>query len=450
MSITILLNVLLGLFLTWTLLSLSSMQIQEWMAARLKWRSRMLENALGKMLTDSTLVDQFYNHPLIRSLYTGENNCDKPSYIPTSQFSQAMIDILSNIGTEASLVQQQLYRLFSETQRLPRKKCIEARGRISLMLGMTRKALVSETGEDACAEILDTVKTDLLTMGQDIPQLQASVDSLFDAIRVQKQQINDALVKLSFKANASEDETINRIRAGVTALSITHPQLKQTMYAIMNGMPQSIWQKENELDLVRNNIEEWFNNSMNRLTGWYKRRSLITTLMVGILLASMVNVDSINLVGRLWREPDLRIAILSNIESILTQNNTTTLDVGQLSTIQQQFSEITLPVGWLGSPVSLTSNQETNLSQACTFFPKQENEIYGVLISGQCYPIINTPQVSDITGWLIKLAGILISGIAASPGASFWFDILKKIINVRLSGVNPSELKTNAKASATG
>jgi predicted DNA-binding transcriptional regulator AlpA len=444
MSITILLNVLLGLFLTWSLLSLASMQIQEWIAARLKWRSRMLEKTLGKMLTDFTLEDQFYNHPLIRSLYTGMDNCDKPSYIPAGQFSQAMIDILSSTGTEASLIQLQLYKLYSETQRLPKKNRIEARRRISLMLGMIRKALVSETGEEACAEILDTVKNDLLTMGQDIPRLQGSVDSLFDAIRVQKQQINDALVKLSFKASPSEDETINRIRAGVTALSITHPQLKQTLYAIMNTMPQSIVQKENELEFVRSNIEEWFNNAMNRLTGWYKRRCLITTLLVGILLATIVNVDSINLISRLWREPDLRIAILSNIENILTQNNTTTLDIGQLSTIQQQFSEINLPVGWLGSPVSPTSNQVTNFSEVCTLFPQQENETYGILISGECYPIINSPKLTDLTGWLIKFIGILISGIAASPGSSFWFDLLKKIINVRLTGVNPSELNTSA------
>ena len=189
---------------------------------------------------------------------------------------------------------------------------------------------------------------------------------------------------------------------------------------------------------------------MDRLTGWYKRRCLIATLFVGILLAIIVNIDSINLVSRLWREPDLRIAILSNIGSILTQDNTTTLDVGELSTIQQQFSEITLPVGWLGSPVSFTSDQVTNLSTTCTLFPQQENEIYGVLIFGSCYQVINSPQATDLTGWLIKFIGILISGVAASPGASFWFDILKKMVNIRLSGANPSEIKSEATTTNVG
>jgi hypothetical protein len=441
MSISILLNVLIGLFLTWSLLSLASMQVQEWIASRLKWRSRMLEESFEKMLTDFTLVDQFYNHPLIRSLYTGKNNSNKPSYIPACQFSQAMIDILSTTGTEASLLQQQLYKLFSETQRLPKKKRLDARSRIGLMLGMIRKALVSETGEEACAEIMDTVKNDLLVLGQDIPRLQGSIDSLFDTIRLQKQQINDALIKLSFKENASDDETMTRIRAGVTALSITHPQLKQTMYAIMNSTPQSVSQNQSELELVRGNIEEWFNNAMDRLTGWYKRRCLITTLLVGTILAVIINIDSVNLVSRLWSEPDLRFAILNNIEGMLTQDNTTILNVNQLSVIQQQFSQITLPVGWFGSPVSMAVDQEIDTMKQCTLFPGQENDIYGVVFSGQCYPIINSPVATNLVGWLIKIAGILISGVAASPGASFWFDLLKKIINVRLTGINPAEMQ---------
>ena len=449
MSITIILNVLIGLLLTWTLLSLSSMQIQEWIATRFKWRPAMLEKTIGKMLTDVTLVDQFYNHPLIRSLYTGKGSDKKPSYIPASQFSQAMIDILSTTGTEASLIQQQLYKLYSASQRLPGKNRAEARRRISLMLGMIRKALVSETGEESSTEIMDTVKNDLLTMGQDIHRFQHPVDSLFDELRVQKQQINDALVVLSFKGNATEDEKVSKIRAGVTALSITHPQLKQTLYALMYSMPPTLTQRGNEVDMIQSNIEDWFNNAMNRLTGWYKRRTIVATLLLGVFLATIVNVDSVNLVSRLWKEPDLRVAVLSQIENVLTQNSPN-IDIGGLTTIQQQYSNINLPVGWLGAPVAMTSDLAKNLSSVCTLMPQQENQIFGLIITGQCYPLINSPQSSDLTGWLIKLAGILISGVAASPGASFWFDLLKKIINVRLSGGNPSELTTKQTITSVG
>jgi hypothetical protein len=443
MSLTLILNVLLGLTFTWFLLSLAAMNIQEWLASRSNWRSRMLEKTIGKMLADIVLVDQFYNHPTIRSLYTGTNNAHKPSYIPTSQFSQVMIDLLTTSGTEASLIQEKLYQLYSKTDRLPRKKRQDARERLGVMLGMTRKALIAETGEDAVNEILKIVKSELLVLGENIPQLQKSVEDSLKNIIIQKQQIDAALVKMSYQGEPSKNSVMNQIRAGVMALSVTHPQLKQTLYPMLYSMPQTVVQKGIELELVRTNLEEWFNNNMDRLTGWYKRRTMVSTFLIGILIAIVANVDSINLTTRLWREPDLRVAILNKLEAILIQDNTSTLSSVQFLTIQQQFSDISLPVGWVGSPVSLTSAQPGNgqqtLPETCMLYPNKENEIYGLLVSGRCYRFINIPQLTDMTGWLIKLLGILITGGAGSQGASFWFDVLKKIMNVRFSGLKPAE-----------
>jgi hypothetical protein len=48
--------------------------------------------------------------------------------------------------------------------------------------------------------------------------------------------------------------------------------------------------------------------------------------------------------------------------------------------------------------------------------------------------------MNDLTGWLLKLLGFIITAVAGSQGSSFWFDILKKIINVRLTGIRPVEL----------
>jgi hypothetical protein len=41
------------------------------------------------------------------------------------------------------------------------------------------------------------------------------------------------------------------------------------------------------------------------------------------------------------------------------------------------------------------------------------------------------------TTWLLKLAGLLVSIIAISMGAPVWFDILGRIVNVRLTGDPP-------------
>jgi len=42
-----------------------------------------------------------------------------------------------------------------------------------------------------------------------------------------------------------------------------------------------------------------------------------------------------------------------------------------------------------------------------------------------------------------KFVGWLFSGMAATQGAPFWFEILKQLVNVRSSGKKPDENKTD-------
>jgi hypothetical protein len=41
--------------------------------------------------------------------------------------------------------------------------------------------------------------------------------------------------------------------------------------------------------------------------------------------------------------------------------------------------------------------------------------------------------------WVIKLLGLLVTTLAATLGAPFWFDVLNKIINIRSTGPSPNE-----------
>ena len=138
----------------------------------------------------------------------------------------------------------------------------------------------------------------------------------------------------------------------------------------------------------------------------------------------------------MWQEPDLRLALIEKVEAILT-NDTASLVESPVLVLEQNITDVNLPIGWLGSPISFEGLDLEEPAASCTFRPQQTDQVYGVFIAGQCYPIINAPRLPDTTGWLIKLAGILISGLAASPGSSFWFDLLKKIINIRLTGSKP-------------
>jgi hypothetical protein len=56
-----------------------------------------------------------------------------------------------------------------------------------------------------------------------------------------------------------------------------------------------------------------------------------------------------------------------------------------------------------------------------------------------------TDQVpNDFLCWVLKCVGLLMSVLAASLGAPFWFDTLSKFVNLRGAGTPPGETKKSA------
>ncbi len=444
MQFTTVLNVVIGLIFVWLVLSLAVMNIQEWIASKLRWRSTMLESTIRNLLADPGLTDQFYNHPLIRSLFSGYDGASKPSYIPSGQFTLTLFDIVINAGTEASLIQQQLYKLRLDLAMLNSNQRKAAQRRLNLILALTRRALVSDPGQAAVNATLDTVRSEINRLAVDYPKLQASVEGSLLNVKVQKEQI-DCIFKAIQKGSNPQESTSDQIRMGIAALAVTHPRLKQILYALINGADEYVWQGESVLLRARQNVEQWFDNSMDRLSGWYKRRAQILAFTIGFFIALLSNVDTILVANQLWRQPELRDTLTTQAELFVIQNQDQVEPVssGQFVLTNIEFSSISLPIGWIGNPQPLNSKgfvvSTNDKTMACAIIPQKGDEIYGIPIAGQCYPITNAPYISDISGWLQKLLGLLITGLAAAQGAPFWFDILKKVVNVRSSGINPSE-----------
>jgi hypothetical protein len=89
---------------------------------------------------------------------------------------------------------------------------------------------------------------------------------------------------------------------------------------------------------------------------------------------------------------------------------------------------MSLPVGW--------STSAPSEGQSCGWIPGR-NLRPGIWSNNQCKILANLPAMNDGWGWLLKVLGVLISGAAAAQGAPFWFDMLKRLINIRGSGPAP-------------
>ncbi len=156
----------------------------------------------------------------------------------------------------------------------------------------------------------------------------------------------------------------------------------------------------NDAAKLQRNVEDWFNSSMDRVSGWYKRYSQRVVLVMGLVAAVLVNADCIQIAKRLSTDASMRNSLASLAESAKTQPDTTTSAVDRVKTDLKTLDDIGLPLGWYRSKGESPMN------------PWQEFSDHWI-------------------GWLI-------TALAVSLGAPFWFDVLNKIIVIR-STVKPAE-----------
>ncbi|HEY3312304.1 MAG TPA: hypothetical protein VGK00_11755 [Anaerolineales bacterium] len=448
MAIVGILEVAIGMIFSWLAMSLAGMYIQELIVSKLGWRANMLEKYLGNMLADPSMARQLYDHPLIKSLHSGSEGKSKPSYIPPSQFSMALVDIVLNAPKEAALLQKTLYDIQAEFRKLNVKDQPLAQYQLDIALNLTRRAIASEGGPELSASMLEDVKKLVRKLSVDFPILQPVIEQKFLDFAARKKMVDSLVADQRSHNNVYPDEPgLEKFRTGLAVMSITQPDLKQALEALINEIEEFGEKAENAILTMRKNIEDWFNSSMERLSGWYKRRAQTLAFIIGLSLAVVLNIDSVELATQLWRDPAVRQALAAQADALVNQNpqGFPNPDAGQLMALQMQISQLNIPVGWIGTGLLADDLGAVAMGDGtqklCTLFPQSSVDLFGLHVGDQCYPVTNTPQLNDPTGWLIKLVGLLITGLAAAQGAPFWFDILKNVVNVRSSGAAPNTAK---------
>ncbi len=155
----------------------------------------------------------------------------------------------------------------------------------------------------------------------------------------------------------------------------------------------------NNAAMLQHNVEDWFNSSMDRVSGWYKRYSQRLVLVMGLAAAVLVNADCIQIAKRLMTDASLRNSVSTLADSATTKPDPTSSALDRIKGDLQTLDNIGLPLGWYRS-----DHQKIHFGQ----------------------------EIS--AHWL----GWLLTALAVSLGAPFWFDVLNKIIVVR-STVKPAE-----------
>ena len=88
-------------------------------------------------------------------------------------------------------------------------------------------------------------------------------------------------------------------------------------------------------------IEGWYNETMDRVSGWYKRKVQLIILLLGLVITISLNVDTISLVTSLSNSSALRATIVSAAQgSANTQTDT------NVAALQNRIEQIQPAIGW--------------------------------------------------------------------------------------------------------
>jgi hypothetical protein len=193
----------------------------------------------------------------------------------------------------------------------------------------------------------------------------------------------------------------------------------------------------------RQRLAAWFNESMDRVSGSYKRRVQLWLYIWSTLLVLWLNIDTIDITRRLLADTQFRTVLANSATDYITKTNVATSSTGQtnkLAMLQEDISRLKLPLGW--GP-SLSNGLTNSIPEwVLTHFPLRlqrhewdTNAPPNLLVSGLLSGTVPTPSTPE--DWWLKLLGLIITIGAISQGAPFWFDILNKVTNLRAAGRPP-------------
>lgn len=228
-------------------------------------------------------------------------------------------------------------------------------------------------------------------------------------------------------ASSAEDFT-QRVNDGIANIKQNYPGFDQIVELHFPHLTNEAINTAKSVVQARTNLENWYNSVQERVKGWYTRRAMIISFAIGLILALIFNVDSIQISSQLWKAPTIRQALVAQAGTTAA-NGIPTNTLSQLAKLNPQdyADSLAIPIGWSTAPVT-----DATVTQ-CGWTPGQNVHPY-FMMNNQCNIIVNLPAMNDLGGWITKFFGILITGLAAAQGSPFWFKLLNRLVNMRDSG----------------
>jgi hypothetical protein len=156
-------------------------------------------------------------------------------------------------------------------------------------------------------------------------------------------------------------------------------------------------------------VSAWADRSLTMLGEVYKKKMQRISLLIGFVVAVLFNIDTVGLTMHLYRDREAREATAALAVQLAEQTDREAFDrCMALPAEQRRADPACAPLAGLVESV------------------RGRNASLGLLPLGWTEPIPRT-----VWGWGLRGAGWILTALAVSVGAPFWFDLLNRFVNIR-------------------
>jgi len=177
-------------------------------------------------------------------------------------------------------------------------------------------------------------------------------------------------------------------------------------------------------------LEAWFEQGMSRVSGWYKRTSQVRVFVLAAAVTLVMNADTVKILRTLWNNPTMTAVVVESAKGRLQKGRP---DAESLPMVKYE------------NPDDPTASTPTEVPGRDIVSP-EERKLLGDVMGwdGDWYNDWPGHENQGFAWWiayLLKthLLGWVMTILAVSLGAPFWFDILNKFMNARNAGKPPEK-----------
>jgi hypothetical protein len=485
----VVLDVFIGLVFIFLLYSMLATVIQEIIAQALDMRPRMLLKGLTRMLEDHDMkpgsgmtgpgffkdvadsgrrffgpfknkpfVQQFYNHPTIKYLAESRSS-SKPSYIAASNFSQTLIHLLRGSDYDGQGSQMEAIRKFLFETAPEKIAFYEAKAD-----GIIKKEVLDKinaalnAGDNTLANVKTTIDGIVaklpasVTAGEGFQKIKTSLDRVLNETETKGGDLKTAIGNWYNHINTTEKH-------------ISGETLKHIQQLYMDA--------QSDLDKFRMKLESWFEETMQRVSGWYKRQTQWTLFIIGFGLAVCFNGNVLDMYKVLAKDDTARAQMVQLaegyskyapfIDSLKKQNAAATTAADSTKKNDTVFVVIDTILNKEYNSLKADVQQAQGVmglgygGDACVQCDLLESKcdslkaVYGGKPSAAQQDVLDKMKLavqdcraknkcgfSNNFSWGRSIIGWLLLALAVMLGAPFWFDLLSKLIQLRSSGPKPT------------